>query len=272
MDASRYEPFMLELAAIAARETLPRFRAPGAVDDKGGGRFDPVTEADRAAEAAIRRAIGARHPSHGVLGEEYGADRDDADHVWVIDPIDGTRAYIAGVPVWTTLIALRFEGRPVLGMIAQPYLDETYIGGAGLGARLHHRAVERPIRTRTNVPLPAALAATTDPALFTPLERAAWDSLAAATRLARLGLDAYAFAQLAAGHIDVAAETGLKPWDVEAPHALIEGAGGMAIDWHGAPSRQGDRTTLFAGDAALATAAVDALACRVGTGSGPERS
>lgn len=269
MDFSQYEPFLLELAALAARETLPRFRVPGRVDDKGGARFDPVTEADRAAEAAIRRAITARYPDHGVLGEEYGADRDSADYVWVIDPIDGTRAYIAGVPVWTTLIALRFEGRPVIGMIAQPYLDETYIGGAGLGARLRHRAIERPINTRTGIPLAAALAATTDPALFTPDERAAWDRLAIATRLARLGLDAYAFAQLAAGHIDVAAETGLKPWDVEAPRAVIEGAGGVALDWSGAVAERGDRTTLFAGDPALGQAAAAALAYRVGTGSGP---
>ncbi len=270
MDASQYEPFLLELAVIAARETLPRFRAPGAVDDKGGTRFDPVTEADRAAEAAIRRAIAERFSAHGVLGEEYGADRDDADHVWVIDPIDGTRAYIAGVPVWTTLIALRFEGRPVIGMIAQPYLHEIYIGGAGLGARLHHRAVQHSISTRTGVPLGAALAATTDPALFTLPERAAWDRLAASTRLARLGLDAYAFAQLAAGNIDVAAETGLKPWDVEAPRALIEGAGGVALDWHGAASGQGDRTTLFAGDMVLGQAAAAILDQRVGSGSGPE--
>lgn len=270
MNASHYEPFLLELAAIAARETLPRFRSVGAVDDKGGDRFDPVTEADRAAEAAIRRAIAERYPAHGVVGEEYGADREDADHVWVIDPVDGTRAYIAGVPVWTTLIALRFEGRPVLGIIAQPYLDEAYIGGARLGARLIDRDGVRPLATRRGVPLAHALAATTDPALFTANEHAAWDRLAAATRLARLGLDAYAFAQLAAGHIDVAAETGLKPWDVAAPLALIEGAGGVALDWNGAAAGQADRTTLFAGDMALGQAAAAMLAQRVGTGFGPE--
>lgn len=259
MDARAYEPFLLELAALAARETLPRFREVTA-ENKAGAGYDPVTEADRAAEAACRRAIAHRHPAHGVLGEEYGADREDTALCWVVDPIDGTRAYIAGVPVWTTLIALRHEGAPVLGLIAQPVLGETYIGGPGLGARLIDRNGVRPLTTRPGVALGDALAATTDPALFTADERAAWHRLAAAARLQRLGLDGYAYAQLAAGHIDLVAETGLKPWDIEGPRAVIEGAGGSVSDWSGAPHRPTGRTTLAAGDRALAEAAAAALA------------
>ena len=120
------EAFAVELSHEAAHTALPFFRGEFAQENKAGpGAFDPVTEADRAAEAAIRRLIAARYPEHGVIGEEYGEDRPDADHVWVLDPIDGTRAFIAGLPLWTTLIALRHEGAPVIGAIGQPYLARS---------------------------------------------------------------------------------------------------------------------------------------------------
>ncbi|MGZ9100545.1 MAG: inositol monophosphatase family protein, partial [Brevundimonas sp.] len=122
---TEYELFAVELAREAARVSLPYFRGAYEETDKGGpGAFDPVTQADREAESAIRSLIAARYPDHGVIGEEYGEDRPDADHVWILDPIDGTRAFIAGLPLWTNLIALRSEGRPVVGVIGQPYLDE----------------------------------------------------------------------------------------------------------------------------------------------------
>jgi len=136
---TEYELFAVELAREAARVSLPWFRGECEAFDKGGpGAFDPVTRADREAEAAIRRLIAARYPTHGVVGEEYGEDRPDAEHVWVLDPIDGTRAFIAGLPLWTNLIALNTAGRPTVGVIGQPYLDEIFVGGPS-GARLLKR-------------------------------------------------------------------------------------------------------------------------------------
>src|SRR5471032_986007 len=142
------DAFLVELNRASAQVILPLFRADHGLEDKGGpGAFDPVTAADKGAEAAIRALIGERHPSHGVIGEEYGEDRPDAEFVWVLDPIDGTRAFIAGLPVWTTLIGLRFQGEPVLGSIGQPYLGELYIGHAG-GSRLMSRGATRLLSAR----------------------------------------------------------------------------------------------------------------------------
>ena len=258
MNISLLEPLILELAAVAAAETLPRFRTLMGCENKASTGFDPVTEADRSSEAAIRKRLKTVTPSHGVIGEEYGEDRPDAEFVWVLDPIDGTRAFIAGAPVWTTLIGLRWQGRTVLGLIAQPVLREIYIGGLGLGARLIDSAGVRPLATRTGVALGHAIAATTDPALFKGEERAAWDRLHAAARLARLGLDGYAMAQVAAGHIDLVVESGLKQWDACGPRAVIEGAGGVVSDWEGGEAEAG--RLVFAGSAALAAQARGVLA------------
>ena len=258
MDIAALEPFILELAAVAAAQTLPRFRAGIGCDNKAEAGFDPVTEADRCAEAAIRARIAAVHPDHGVIGEEYGEDRPDAELVWVLDPVDGTRAFIAGAPVWTTLIGLRHAGRTVLGLIAQPVLGEIYVGGAGLGARLIDRSGVRPLAARHGVRLADAIAATTDPALFAGAECAAWERLRSTARLARYGLDGYAMAQVAAGHIDLVAETGLKPWDACGPRAVIEGAGGAVTDWEEADAGAG--RLVFAGSAALAAEARRVLA------------
>jgi histidinol phosphatase-like enzyme (inositol monophosphatase family) len=229
----KLDAFILELSAEAAAVTLPRFRADTAVENKGGSAFDPVTEADRGAEAAIRALIAARFPDHGVIGEEYGADRPEAEHVWVIDPIDGTRAFIAGLPVWTTLIALRFQGAPVLGVIGQPYLREFYVGSPALGSRLVTPDGERRLEVRPCAGLAEAAIATTDPDLFTGAEGEVWASVRRAARLTRLGCDAYAFAMVALGTLDLVVESGLKPWDVEAAVPLIEGAGGLVTDWSG---------------------------------------
>jgi len=251
-----FVPFARELAAIAAAQTLPRFHRGVEADDKGGDAYDPVTEADRQAEAAIRRAIAARYPDHGVIGEEYGEDRADADFVWVLDPVDGTRAFIAGLPVWTTLIALCHQGRPLLGLISQPVLGEVFIGGPGLGAALHRGGEVTPLRTRKCPELRQATIATTDPALFGEAEHVLWERLRLATRLARLGCDAYAMAMVAAGRIDLVVECGLKRWDIDGPAALIEGAGGRVAR---GLAPQG-RTDLLAGDAALVDAVLDACA------------
>ena len=244
---TEFEAFAVELAREAARVTLPFFRSDIGHEDKGGARgFDPVTEADKQAEAAIRQLIAARYPDHGVIGEEHGEDRPDAEHVWVLDPIDGTRAFIAGLPLWTTLIALRTAGKPVVGVIAQPYLDEIFLGGPS-GARLLRGAGETPLAVRTCEKLTDAVISTTDPDIFTGSELGAWTQVRAAARLARLGCDAYAYAMLAAGRIDLVAETSLKPWDWSALVPVIEAAGGKVVNWRGAAPDDGGQI-LAVGD------------------------
>jgi histidinol phosphatase-like enzyme (inositol monophosphatase family) len=254
------DSFLIELNRASATAILPLFRADHGLENKAGhGAFDPVTQADRGAEAAIRSLITRRFPEHGVIGEEYGEDRPEAEFVWVIDPIDGTRAFVAGLPVWTTLIGLRLAGRPVLGSIGQPYLGELYIGHSG-GARLMTRGTSRPLRVRTGVGLDRAIIATTDPEdCFDAVEKLAWRQIRAAVRLARMGCDAYAYAQVAAGTIDLVVESGLKCWDIDAAVPVIAGAGGLVTDWRGDPVGNHGGQVAIAGDPDLLEAALVAL-------------
>jgi histidinol phosphatase-like enzyme (inositol monophosphatase family) len=261
---AEFDAFLVELNGAAAGAILPLFRADHGLIDKGGapgsegGGFDPVTEADKGAERAIRALISARYPNHGVIGEEYGENRPDAEFVWVLDPVDGTRAFIAGLPVWTTLIGLRFEGKPVLGSIGQSFLDELYIGHAG-GSRLQTRGQSRPLKVRPCPKLSDALIATTDPAIFHGAERDAWRSVRAGARLARLGCDAYAYAMVAAGTIDLVLESGLKAWDIDAAIPVIAGAGGLTTDWAGAEVGAHGGRVAIAGDRACLDEALAAL-------------
>ena len=243
------DDFLLELNAASAAVITPLFRADHGLEDKGhSGWFDPVTLADKNAEAAIRQVVSKRFPEHGVIGEEYGEDRPDAEFVWVLDPIDGTRAFIAGLPVWTTLIGLRHEGKPVLGSIGQPYIGEIYIGHAG-GSRLISRDGVRPLKVRSCDGLGPAVIATTDAdGCFKPPELAVWKQVRAAARLARFGCDAYAYAMVAAGTLDLVLEAGLKSWDIESAIPLMEGAGGIVTDWRGAPVGQYGGQVAIAGD------------------------
>jgi histidinol phosphatase-like enzyme (inositol monophosphatase family) len=253
------ESLLLELNAASAAAILPLFRADHGLEDKGaGGLFDPVTRADRGGEAAIRKLIGERHPEHGFIGEEYGAERADAEFVWVIDPVDGTRAFIAGLPVWTTLIGLRFHGVPVLGSIGQPYLNELFVGSEH-GARLLSTAGERRLQVRPCPRLAGAIIATTDPGLFAGGERDAWRTVRRTARLARYGCDAYAYAMVALGAIDLVIEPGLKPWDVEAAIPVLAGAGGWVTDWRGDPVGPEAGQAVFAGDRACLDEALQAL-------------
>ncbi len=254
------DDFLVELNQASAVAIAPLFRADHGLEDKGhSGWFDPVTAADKGAEAAIRKLIAERFPEHGVIGEEYGEDRPDAEFVWVLDPVDGTRAFIAGLPVWTTLIALRHQGRPVLGSVGQPYLGELFIGHAG-GSRLINRDGTRPLRVRPCPRLTDAIIATTDPeGCFDGAELGAWTQVRAAARLARLGCDAYAYAMVALGKMDMVIEAGLKSWDIESAIPLIEGAGGIVTDWRGAPVGQNGGQIVIAGDRACLDDALVAL-------------
>jgi histidinol phosphatase-like enzyme (inositol monophosphatase family) len=253
------DAFLIGLNRASAAAILPLFRAEHGLQNKAGpGDFDPVTEADKGAERAIRQAIAERFPEHGVIGEEYGEDRPDAEFVWVLDPIDGTRAFVAGLPVWTTLIGLRFEGQPVLGSIGQPFTDELFIGHAG-GSRLISRGDERALKVRACPNLGDAVIATTDPAIFEGAERDAWRRLRQGVRLARLGCDAYAYAMVALGTLDMVVETRLKSWDIESAVPLIAGAGGLVTDWNGAVLGRNGGQVAIAGDPAALEQALEAL-------------
>jgi histidinol phosphatase-like enzyme (inositol monophosphatase family) len=254
------DAFLIELNRAAAGAILPLFRGDhGLVNKLGPGAFDPVTEADKGAERAIRALIAERYPEHGVIGEEYGEDRPDAEFVWVLDPVDGTRAFIAGLPLWCTLIGLRWQGKPVLGSIGQSYLGEIYIGSPA-GSRLMSRGGSRPLRVRPCPRLTEALIATTDPeGCFTGAELGAWTQVRAAARLARLGCDAYAYAMVAAGTMDLVVEAGLKAWDIDAAIPVIEGAGGLVTDWRGEPVGAHGGQIAIAGDRACLEEALVAL-------------
>ena len=253
------DAFLIELNQASANVILPLFRADHGLQNKAGpGAFDPVTEADKGAERAIRRLIETRFPEHGVIGEEYGEDRPGAEFVWVLDPVDGTRAFIAGLPVWTTLIGLRHQGEPVLGSIGQPYTGELFIGHAG-GSRLMSRGGERALKVRPCPNLSEAVIATTDPAIFAGAERDAWRQLRQGVRLARLGCDAYAYAMVAMGTMDMVVEAGLKSWDIESAVPLIAGAGGVITDWSGATLGRDGGQVAIAGDQACLDQALEAL-------------
>jgi histidinol phosphatase-like enzyme (inositol monophosphatase family) len=254
-----FDAFLVELNGAAAKAILPLFRGDHGLDNKQPRGFDPVTEADKAGERAIRALVAERYPENGFIGEEYGEDRPDAEFVWVLDPVDGTRAFIAGLPLWCTLIALRHQGKPVLGSIGQSYLGELYIGDAR-GSRLMSRGTSTPLKVRACPRLTGAIIATTDPEMcFTGAELGAWTQVRAAARLARLGCDAYAYAMVAAGTMDLVIEAGLKAWDIEAAIPVIEGAGGLTTNWRGEPVGDHGGQVAIAGDRACLEEALVAL-------------
>lgn len=257
------ETFAGRLADAARRESLPRFRTISAVDDKAGpGDFDPVTEADRAAESAIRALIEAKYPSHGILGEEHGVKPADGPWEWTLDPIDGTRAFISGIPMWTTLIALSFEGRPIIGVIDQPYLNERFVGRSGAGqlarASFERGATRQPLKVRACPELTRATISTTDPFIFNGSEMGGFEQVRRTARLARYGCDAYAYAMVAAGQMDMVIEASLQPYDVRALVPVIEGAGGLFTNWRGEPAWDGGQV-VAAGDPAAHAEALIAL-------------
>lgn len=230
--------FMHRIAAAAAEQTLPRFRQAGLVStNKIAAGFDPVTEADREAEQAIRRLIREEFPEHGIHGEEFGVENGDARHVWVIDPIDGTRSFISGVPLWGTLVGLTDNGDAVAGMMAQPFIGELFWADAE-ATRYDGPGGARVLRARPTTDLAKATLCTTTPSMFTGVKREGYQRLESEVRLSRYGTDCYAYAMLAAGNVDVVVETGLQPYDIIAMVPIIERAGGVVTTWDGGPAEK----------------------------------
>lgn len=254
-----YIDLAADMADAARRVTLAAAERVLACDDKAdGGAFDPVTEADREAERVMRALVEARFPDHGIAGEEMALREARGRLGWSLDPIDGTRAFICGLPGWTTLIALLEDGAPVLGLIDAPRLDERYVGASGR-AWLVRDGIETRLETSGCVRLDQAKLATTDPFLFSGEEKAAFDRLRGSVRLTRYGFDAYAYARLAAGRIDLVAESGLKPHDVNALVPVIRGAGGIVGNWRGGEDLT-EGQLLAAASRELFRAAVETLA------------
>ena len=249
--------FFDAIAEAAAAETLPRFRMSVAVDNKYAVGFDPVTEADREAEQAIRRVIGEHFPEHGILGEEHGDVGLDRDYVWVIDPIDGTRAFISGLPVWGTLVGLYHKGRAVMGMMDQPFTGERFIAKPG-SAIVRRNGVTSPLRSRTGVALEQATLMTTSPSIFPEDLEPSYKRVENSVQLARYGCDCYAYAMVASGHIDLVVESGLKAYDVGGLIPLIEQAGGVITTWSGDRPEHGG-SIVASGSQALHEAALELL-------------
>jgi histidinol phosphatase-like enzyme (inositol monophosphatase family) len=253
-----FSQFVNELATRSGQAILPFFRSSISADDKSrGGAFDPVTEADRAGEVAMRQLIRRTFPTHGIIGEEFGAEAEDAEYVWVLDPIDGTRAFIAGLPTWGTLIGLNRHGTPAFGMMHQPFTGERYFGD-GAGATYRGPGGERRLRVRPCASLKDVVMATTSPRLFTGETLRAYDRVESVARLARYGTDCYAYCMLAAGQIDLVIESGLKPYDIVALIPIIEGAGGIVTAWDGGSAANGG-SIIAAGDRRIHAAAVELL-------------
>ena len=241
--------------AEAARPIVKRyFRKPLVIDDKDDS--SPVTIADREAERAMREILQTQAPDHGIIGEELGQDHSDAEWVWVLDPIDGTKAFITGKPCFGTLIALTHGGKPVLGIIDQAITDERWVGVVGLETTLNGA----PVGTRPCKDIEKAYAYSTGPELFCANTRKAWDRIVASVKHARYGADCYAYALLATGFVDLVIESGLKPHDFAALVPVIEGAGGLITDWNGKPlTLASDGKVCAAGDARIHAQALDIL-------------
>jgi inositol-phosphate phosphatase / L-galactose 1-phosphate phosphatase / histidinol-phosphatase len=216
----------------------------------------PVTAADRAAELAMRAIIENRFPDHGIIGEEFGSVRENAEFVWVLDPIDGTKSFISGVPLFGTLIALTRMGRPVVGVIDQPISRERWMGATGRQSTLNGA----PIHCRASSDLEAATLFATTPDMFRGSDAEGFARVSAAVKLTRFGADCYAYGLLAAGFIDLVVEASLKPYDFCAVVPIVEGSGGVATDWRGAElGLASDGRILVAGDRRIHEAALALL-------------
>ena len=252
--------FAHTLADASGEVILRHFRRHGDIEDKAeAGVFDPVTAADRAAEDIIRRELQAAYPDHGIIGEEFGRIGEDRDYCWYLDPIDGTRAFIVGFPVWGTLIGLTKAARPELGLMNQPFTGERY-WNSKKGSHYRGPDGEQLIQTRACDTLDKAVLSTTSPDLFVPgAENDAFSRLKDRVRMTRYGADCYAYCRLAAGDIDLVAETGLNAYDILALIPIIESAGGRITSWDGGSAIAGGQI-LASGDPDLHEEALKLLA------------
>jgi myo-inositol-1(or 4)-monophosphatase len=263
MTAVDFAAFVERLADVAGETILPFFRTQiGAEDKSRGGMFDPVTEADRAAESAMRHLIGEFFPGHGIIGEEFGSHQENAEYIWVLDPIDGTKSFISGMPMWGTLIGLLRNGQPTYGMMVQPFTRERFVGD-GVAARWRgpghdHAIIERKLRTRACADLARATLMTTSPLLYPGEKRDLFHKLEATTRLSRYGCDCYAFAMLAAGNVDCVIECGVQTYDIAPLIPIVEGAGGKVTSWDGGSAVSGG-DVIASGDARIHEAALKLL-------------
>ena len=236
------------LADVARIQTLRLFRTTDLVADdksKADTLFDPVTEADRAAEAAMRAILEIERPDDGILGEEMGTKAGTSGLTWVLDPIDGTRGYISGTPTWGVLIAVSNTAGPQFGIIDQPYIGERFVGGFGLATVTGPHGTT-PLATRARTNLSNAILLSTFPEVGTPLERRAFEAVSKSAKLTRYGMDCYGYALLAAGQVDLVIEAGLQPYDIHAPIAVIKAAGGIVSNWQGGAAHLGGRVIAAA--------------------------
>ncbi|WP_170758604.1 histidinol-phosphatase [Ruegeria lacuscaerulensis] len=247
-----------EMADAARAAILPFFRQSNLeTANKLAEGFDPVTVADRNAEKAMRDVLARHRPKDGIFGEEFGQVEGHSGRTWVLDPIDGTRGFISGTPTWGVLIALSTQDGPIMGVIDQPYIGERFVGSAEIAKVIGPTGTTR-LKTRPTPTLDQAILFTTFPEVGAPEDRAGFEAVAQHARLTRYGMDCYAYALLAAGQIDLVIEAGLNAYDIQAPIAVIEAAGGIVTDWRGGPAHSGGRA-LAAANSDLHVAALEIL-------------
>lgn len=234
------------MADAARVAILPHFRQSAlTADNKEKGGFDPVTEGDRAAERAMRAVLATHRPQDAILGEEYGRSDGTSGLTWVLDPIDGTRGFISGTPTWGVLIALSDATGPIFGIIDQPHIKERFVGGFGT-AYVDGPHGRHDLTCRKQSTLSQAILFTTFPEVGSVDERAAFQAVAGSVKLVRYGMDCYAYALVATGQVDLVIESGLNPYDIQGPIAVIQAAGGIVTDWQGGPAHNGGRAVAAA--------------------------
>ena len=247
---ARIEATLLAAAEAAAAHTLPLFRTGLAVDNKLSAGFDPVTEADKGAEKVIRSIIAEAFPDHAIIGEEWGTTG-ESRYTWIIDPVDGTRAFISGAPVWGTLIGFAIDGVATAGLMSQPFIGETFLAVPG-HSRYERGGLTQPNRVSGLADLGPARVFTTTPKLFnTPEYLRKWHAVEAATRLQRFGMDCYGYALLASGHADLVIEPYLNTYDIAALVPIIREAGGAIACWDGSEPTAGGNVVAAASQALL---------------------
>lgn len=235
------------MADASGEVILPYFRSGTGVEDKvNQAGFDPVTAADRDAETIMRAMVESAHPDHAFIGEEFGIRAGTSDLTWVVDPIDGTRSFIIGMPIWGTLIGLMNAGRPIIGLMNQPFTGERFVGGPD-GAWYRRGGANIRLKTSTTTCIEDAHLGSTSPHLFAEgFERAAFECIRDGVRMARYGGDCYFYCMVAAGHLDLVVETGLNAYDIVGLIPIIEGAGGIVTTWDGGPATDGGRIVAAA--------------------------